>query len=144
MKVFLCHSSEDKVEVRKICNWLHNENFEPWLDEEQLIAGQDWRLEIKKAVCSSDAIIVCLSRNSVNNKGYFYKEMKESLDIAAEQPEGSIFIIPIRLENCIIPQWFGQFFNFLMIDRSFFYERKGCSPKHRFSYIRKKLRGTDK
>ena len=31
-----------------------------------------------------------------------------------------------------------------MIDRSFFYERKGCPLKHHFSFIRKKLRASDR
>jgi hypothetical protein len=35
--------------------------IQPWLDEEELYPGQDWNLEIEKAVEAADAIIVCIS-----------------------------------------------------------------------------------
>jgi hypothetical protein len=87
----------------------------PWLDEENLLPGQDWDLEITKAVRASDAVIVCLSRSSVSKAGYIQKEIKYALDVANEQPEGAIFLIPLRLEECELPeslkrwQWVNYF-----------------------------------
>ena len=67
------------------------------------MAGQDWQLEIKKAVRSSDVVIVCLSRESTTKAGYVQKEIKYALDVAEEQPDGSIFLIPLKLEECEVP-----------------------------------------
>jgi hypothetical protein len=39
--------------------------------------------------------------------GYVHKEIKQALDIADEQPEGSIFLIPVRLEPCQVPDRLG-------------------------------------
>ncbi|MFN8403797.1 MAG: toll/interleukin-1 receptor domain-containing protein [Anaerolineales bacterium] len=60
-------------------------------------------MEIPKALLSSDAIIICLTPNSVDKEGYVQKEIKFALDKAMEMPEGRIFIIPARLEECDLP-----------------------------------------
>jgi len=104
LRVFLCHSSKDKPVVRDLYHRLSADYFDPWLDEEKLIPGQDWDLEIKKAVRSSDAAIVCLSRSSVSKTGYIRKEVRMALDVADELPEGTIFLIPLKLENCKIQE----------------------------------------
>jgi hypothetical protein len=102
LRVFLCHASEDKPLVRHyLYEPLQKDGFDPWLDEEKIIPGQDWRLAISKALQSSDAIIVCLSRLSVTKEGYLNKELNESLKIAEEKTEG--VLIPVRLNYCDIP-----------------------------------------
>ncbi|MCW5205551.1 toll/interleukin-1 receptor domain-containing protein [Desulfobulbus sp. F5] len=101
--IFLCHSSADKAKVRELYHRLKKDGYYPWLDEEDLLPGQDWQYEIRKAVRSSSIVIVCLSRDSVNKRGYVQKEICFALDAAEEQPEGKIFIIPVRLEDCEVP-----------------------------------------
>src|SRR6185503_6500920 len=100
LKVFLCHSSSDKPKVRQLYRRLITDHFQPWLDEEDLLPGQDWHVEIRKAVGASDIVIVCLSKGSVAKTGFLNKELQYALDIAEQQPEGRIFIIPLRLEQC--------------------------------------------
>jgi len=70
LRVFLCHATGDKPAVRKLYQRLCAEGIDAWLDEEKLLPGQDWRLEIPKAVRESDAVIVCLSRGSITKAGY--------------------------------------------------------------------------
>jgi TIR domain len=103
LKVFLCYSSDDKPAVRVLYKALKSNGFDPWLDEENLLAGQDWNYAITKAVRESDAVIVCLSKGSVTKTGYVQKEIKFALDVADEQPEGAIFLIPVKLEDCDVP-----------------------------------------
>lgn len=104
LKVFLCHSSGDKPIVRELYNRLQKGKLRPWLDEKMLLPGQDWQLEIPKAVRDSDVVIVCISKRSINKEGYLQKELRIALDVADEKPEGAIFIIPLRLEECDIPE----------------------------------------
>jgi hypothetical protein len=103
LRVFLCHSSGDKEAVRALYRRLREDDIEPWLDEEEILPGQDWEHEIAKAVRTVDAVIVCLSRESVSKTGYVQKEIRFALDKADEQPEGVIFIIPLKLEPCEVP-----------------------------------------
>ena len=104
LRVFLCHSSNDKPAVRELYQKLRAEPWiQPWLDEEELYPGQDWNMEIEKAVEAADAIIVCLSKGSTTKEGYVQKEIKIALDFADYKPEGTVFIIPVRLEDCKSP-----------------------------------------
>jgi len=104
LKVFLCHASGDKPAVRDLYHRLRADGIDPWFAEENLLAGQDWQLEIPKAVRSSDAVIICLSSRAITKAGYVQKEIKYALDVADEQPEGAIFLIPLRLEECDVPE----------------------------------------
>ncbi len=78
-------------------------NINTWLAEENLLPGQDWDLEIRKAIREADVVIICLSHSSISKTGYIQKEIKIALDIALELPEGTAFIIPVRLEECDVP-----------------------------------------
>jgi outer membrane protein assembly factor BamD (BamD/ComL family) len=104
IKVFLCHASGDKPSVRELYKRLIFEGVDAWLDKEKLLPGQDWRMEIPRAVRESDVVVVCLSNKSITKEGYVQKEIKFALDIAEEKPEGTIFLIPARLEDCIVPE----------------------------------------
>ena len=104
LKVFLCHASGDKPPVRDLYKRLSAEGVDPWLDKEKLLPGQDWRLEIPKAVHEADVVVICLSKKSITKEGYVQKEIKFALDIAEEKPDGTIFLIPARLEECVVPE----------------------------------------
>jgi outer membrane protein assembly factor BamD (BamD/ComL family) len=104
LKAFLCHASGDKPAVREMYKRLVFEGVDAWLDKEKLLPGQDWRVEIPKAVREADVVIVFLSKNSITREGYVQKEIKDALDIAEEKPDGTIFLIPSRLEECPVPE----------------------------------------
>ncbi|MHC4168520.1 MAG: toll/interleukin-1 receptor domain-containing protein [Planctomycetota bacterium] len=101
--VFLAHSSGDKERVRQFYELLLLDNFRPWLDEKSLVAGQEWGLEIEKAVQDAGAIVVFLSEQAVTETGYLHKEVGLALDVAERQPEGAIVVIPIKLDRCDVP-----------------------------------------
>jgi hypothetical protein len=50
LKVFLCHAHADRDPVRVLYSRLKREGVDVWLDKEKLLPGQDWELEIRKAV----------------------------------------------------------------------------------------------
>ena len=50
LKVFLCHAHADRDPVRALYNRLTKDGADAWLDKEKLLPGQDWELEIRKAV----------------------------------------------------------------------------------------------
>lgn len=105
LRVFICHASQDKPIVRELYQRLLAEDWmDPWLDEDKLLPGQDWNLEIEKAVESADAVIVCVSSISISKEGYIQKELRRVLRIAEEKLEGAIFVLPVRLDNCEIPR----------------------------------------
>lgn len=104
LTIFLCHASEDKAAARHLHKQLRADGYVPWLDEEDLLPGQNWQIEIPRAVKRADVVLVCLSHRSIAKTGYVQREIRIALDAAEEQVEGAIYIIPARLENCSVPE----------------------------------------
>lgn len=103
LKVFLCHAHDDLVAVRAFYKRLKKDGVDAWLDKEKLRAGVNWEYEIRKAVRESDVVIVCLSKQFAEG-GFRQKEVEIALNEAALKPREEIFIIPVRLEECNVPQ----------------------------------------
>ncbi len=104
--VFLCHTHGDKPAVRDL---YHRLEEAPWLDEENLLPGQEWRREIPKVVRKAHIVLVCLSRKSITRAGYVQTEIRTALDAAAALPPGSLYIVPARLEQCEVPDELAQY-----------------------------------
>lgn len=102
LKVFLCYAHNDKSAVIELYQHLNRDGIDAWLDRKKLLPGQELEWEIRKAVHMADVVIICLSRQ-FDHTGLWHKEMKLVLDVAMEKPEGKIFIIPLRLEECDVP-----------------------------------------
>jgi hypothetical protein len=81
-----------------------HKGFHVWLDEINLLPGQDWKREVSKAVRNSDRVVICLSKKSIDKAGFVQKEIRYALDVADEKPESQIFLIPARLEVCNVPE----------------------------------------
>ena len=102
-KVFISYAQEDTDASTRLYNDLKNAGLNPWLDKEDLLPGQSWNLEIKKAIKKSKYFVALFSSKSVQKRGYVQKEFKLALDVFDEFPEGEIFAIPARLDECEIP-----------------------------------------
>lgn len=103
LRIFLAHAKEDEPVVTQIYKQLKAEGYQPWLDKEDLLAGQHWQTEIPKAIKDSQVFIACLSRNSIAKHGYVQKEFRMALNECANKPPGSIYLIPVRIDDCTIP-----------------------------------------
>ncbi|HMX17914.1 MAG TPA: toll/interleukin-1 receptor domain-containing protein [Anaerolineales bacterium] len=107
---FLCYAKENQVIVREFSQRLKSEGWiDPWFDEEDILPGQVWQDSVVHAVRQSHAVIVFLSKEAVASEGFFQKELKLALDTAAEKPEGTIFIIPIRIDHCEVPEMLAKY-----------------------------------
>lgn len=108
LRIFLCHASEDKAAARDLHRLLKAEGMQPWLDEEDLELGQEWRVEIPKVIQASDVILVCLSNRSIQKDGYVKREIEFALDIVDKQTNNRMLFIPVRLEDCAFPDRVGD------------------------------------
>jgi hypothetical protein len=111
LKVFLCHASEDKPKVLDAYYQLLKlfPFADYWIDSLKLLPGQDWKLEITRALEESHVVLVFISKQSTNKTGYLNRELREVLDLAELRPEGAIFAVPVRLEECNVPSRLTQF-----------------------------------
>ena len=103
-KVFISYAHEDLSAARKLYHRLRAvTGLEPWFDRENLLPGMKWRPAIRKAIRESDFFVSLLSQHSTTKRGFINREMNMALDILEEFPEGQIFVVPIRLEECHPP-----------------------------------------
>ena len=103
-QLFLCYAHSDREVVHNLYRSMKDDGINIWLDLENLQPGQDWQQEICKAILKSDAIIVCLSREFNKQHGYRYEELKIALEKANLLEPSDVFIIPVRLEKCDMPE----------------------------------------
>lgn len=101
--IFISYAKEDERSAVDLYNKLKNAGLRPWLDREDILPGEEWDLKIKQILRKSDFLLICLSSRSVIKRGYVQKELRMALDVAQEMPEGSIFLIPIRLDEVAPP-----------------------------------------
>ena len=103
-QIFIAHASEDKPQVRELYIKLLKAGYKPWLDEEDLIPGQNWREEIPKALKNSDLFIACLSSTSISKRGYIQREFKMDMfrkeEVFITDPEKK-FVLRKRIQECI-------------------------------------------
>lgn len=121
-KVFLSYASEDYSHALTVYKKLKERGHEPWLDKGKLLPGQAWELEIEQAVEKADFFIAILSKKSVSKVGYVQREMVFGLKYLSYRPIGSIYFIPIRLDNCEIPQGIKKY-QYIDLIAEDFYEK---------------------
>lgn len=103
-RVFLAYVQEDFPLVRRLFRDLQRGGYQPWLDEENLLPGQNWPRSIDRAIEVSDFFIPCFSKKSVLKRGIFQSELRFALDCASRLPLDDTFLIPVRLDECVVPE----------------------------------------
>lgn len=101
--VFLIHAHHDKETVLKLHQRMAKDGIHAWLDSENLQPGQDWQHEIRKAILKCDVVLVCLSHKFNEQQGYRHEELKLAIE-KAKLLDDAVFIIPVRLEACDLPE----------------------------------------
>jgi hypothetical protein len=103
-KIFISYARVDQEPVRQIYTELKVACHYPWLDVEDILPGEDWRRAINKAIEESEIFIAVLSTNSFDRRGVIQKEILRAIDKMEEFLPGDVFIIPLRLDDCEIPE----------------------------------------
>lgn len=149
-KIFISYAKEDFIYAERLYNYLENNGFKPWIDKKGILPGQDWNFVIKKELREANYIILLLSDISVQKRGYIQREFKTALDYVEEKLEDDIYLIPLKINNCVVPekllrfQWleYEPLENFELILRSLNlqrekyieYENKQIAAKETFAY----------
>jgi hypothetical protein len=103
-QVFINYARVDIDAVQPLSQRLRTDGIVPWLDVECIPPGTDWEYQLKKAVWRSDFFLACLTRNSIDREGVLQVEIDEALSIWNEKEVSSSYLIPVRLEECPIPE----------------------------------------
>lgn len=99
-KVFISYAREDESDARRLYQVLKDCGASPWLDQFELTPGENWRSAMRKAIEGSDFFVALLSSRSTRKRGYAQAEIRYALDVLNELPGDSIYLIPVRLDDC--------------------------------------------
>ncbi len=108
-KIFLSYARLDEEKVEKFYQDLSNAGFKPWMAKKDILPGERWPSSLRKAIRGSDFFLVCLSANSVDKRGWIRKEIKQALDTWEGMLDSDIYLIPVRLEDCEVPESLHDF-----------------------------------
>ena len=101
--VFLSYCRENKTEVSRLRDNLIEAGEQVWWDQD-ILPGQDWKHEIRKAMRAAYAVVLCLSRETSSRiTTGIYPEVLDAIGAYREYAPGSIFLIPVRISECEMP-----------------------------------------
>jgi hypothetical protein len=102
-KTFISYATEDFEQVSAIRERLEAAGFSTWMDKKSILPGQNWEYEITKALKTCNVVLVFLSTNSFQKRGYVQREIALALDNLREKLEDDIYLIAIKLESIEVP-----------------------------------------
>ncbi len=109
VQIFLSYAREDEEKVENLYQRLSDAGFKPWMDKKDILPGERWKFSIQTAIRRSDFFLACLSAKSVGKRGFLQREIKDALDIWQEKLDDDIYLIPVRLEDCEVPESLREF-----------------------------------
>jgi hypothetical protein len=107
-QVFFSYARLDADRVQPLYQKLAWAGFKPWMDTKDILPGEDWHRAIDIAIRKSDFFVAMLSRNSVSRRGIIQTEFRNAFGKAQEMLDSDIYVIPVRLEQCDLPDSFSK------------------------------------
>lgn len=96
MKIFMSHSSRQKLFVKELRKYLP-EHIDLWIDEKQLLVGDDFGVTIKKTIEEEVDFLILVIDNSAIESDWVIREFNWGLKKEVEL--GRTFVLPILLEK---------------------------------------------
>jgi hypothetical protein len=103
-RVFLSHSSKDKVLVRRLAEDLAAIGHEPWLDEWEIKVGECIVTKVEHGISEADCVVLVLTPSAVSS-GWVDREWKAKY--WTEISQRKTFVLPAMSEDCKVPVLLG-------------------------------------
>lgn len=101
--LFLSYCSDNKQEVQRLRDDLVAAGECVWWDQD-INPGKNWKLAIRQALKESYAVVFCFSRETETRlRSGMYPELRDAIEIYREYSPESVFLIPVRLSSCEVP-----------------------------------------
>jgi TIR domain/Protein of unknown function (DUF3298) len=97
--IFISYATPDRDRVLPFYNHLTSLGFNVWMDVRCLKPDQTWDFEIKRALNKASLILIFISKNSCDRRGYVQRELRLALDKINEKLVEDIFVIPVLLDD---------------------------------------------
>ena len=102
---FISYVREDTRQVDQLQRALRAAGIPVWRDTEDLWPGEDWRKKIRHAISQNALVfIACFSQASLARaKSYQNEELTLAIEQLRRRPQDDLWLIPVRLDKCEIP-----------------------------------------
>jgi len=101
--VFLSYCRENQDEVRRLHDDLVAAGETVWWDQ-GIHGGAEWERAIRRAMDQSYAVVFCLSKELPKRiESGMYPELDHAIALQLRRAPESVFLVPIRLSECPIP-----------------------------------------
>lgn len=108
LKVFISYAKEDQPVALEYYQRLKDEHFDPWIDKLHILPGQNWSAEIDKAFKEANVILLLLSKQSVDKRGFVQREANDAIEYLRYKKPTDIYAIPLLIDDCDVPQPISQ------------------------------------
>ena len=106
---FISHSSTNKDFARKLHDALQLRGIRCWLDEKQILAGDDIREEIDRGIKLWDKVILCCSQAALERSRWVDREIDRALlkEERTQKAEGRRVhaLVPLTLDRYVFDAW---------------------------------------
>lgn len=103
VNIFFSYSKSDHERVKPYYERLKNIGFKPWMDSENILPGQNWELSIEEAMRQAHFVILFISKSMAEKRGFIRREIKQAIKYKDEKLDKDIYLVPVCLEECDIP-----------------------------------------
>jgi hypothetical protein len=103
-RIFIIYSHKDIELARTLTEQLKAKGYNPWLDEQEIVPGQNWAKAINQAIEKSSIALFLSSKNIENSQGFAMKEIKVARELLRANQESHSPIIPVYLEESKLPE----------------------------------------
>lgn len=100
-RIFISYARLDRYIAERLYRDLKRLGLHPWLDVKDLLPGQNWKTMVTNEIRQSRFFLALLSNHSISKRGFVQEELRLALEVLNQFPADDIFIIPIRLEECL-------------------------------------------
>jgi hypothetical protein len=103
-QVFLSYVREDAERVERLAADLEARGIGTWLDRHRIKPGERWQKVIEDGIRSGAFFVACFSRTyAARTRSYMNEELLLAIEEVRLRPEEATWFIPIRLDECEIP-----------------------------------------
>ena len=101
-RVFIIYAREDQKEAKKLAEALRVSGVEPWLDTDEISAGEVWKDAVSKALSESAMAIVLLTEHASSSDFVKY-ELRSAIQNMEANDKITSPIIPVLYSGGVIP-----------------------------------------